>query len=128
MKEKKSSSPLLEKSDCIECQEALIQAKRINTNLPKKDPVLKKLVYIYKLQRGASATIAKELNPKIALLDSDSMLNEGDVIRGRVINCKTTRPFPRETVQHASGRHKGQFITAREYVFCKVFIPIHQGG
>ena len=104
----------------IECQKARLKARKINVLFPEVHEVLNCLVYNYKLQRSALAEILKELNPKKPILDKDSLLNLGDKITGKIIECISTKPINNIEVKPDSSKHRGQFSEASGYVYCKV--------
>lgn len=99
-----------------------MKAGRVISYTPEINPKLDKLVFPYKLQLRARAEILEELIPKKALLDPDSMLDVGDRISGRTLECKTTRAIRCEITQ-ISSKHKGSRAVAGNYVHCKVLIP-----
>lgn len=106
--------------DSLECQRALIKARKINPLRPSTNAVLNALVYNWKLQFAAEAVIEEELTPKRTKIQSTSKLDLGDQIDGKMIEGFSTHPISRPEVRADSGRHRGQFSEASGFVFCQV--------
>lgn len=109
----------------IECSEASITARKIipghpihNINIELESPLL----YRFKLDLNSEAVVAKELSPKKAIIDSNSMLNVGDGIKGDMISGLSTTIMKREKakVHTASGRHRSSFINLNGFIFAKL--------
>ena len=111
------------KSQSIECKKAGLKAGQIIHYLPTIHPILNELVYECKLKLGPRAIILEELDPKESKIDRNSMLNSGDKISGRVLECLSTAPITSRWTT-ISGKHTGNLAIAKKYVYCKVFIPI----
>jgi len=106
--------------ESLECQKALIKARKINPLRPSFNAVLNALVFNWKLQETAEAAIEKELDPKRAVIEPTSKLNRGDHINGKMIEGFSTQPISRAQVGADSSRHRGQFSVASGFVFCRV--------
>ena len=122
MNAKKKTPAERRKSNSIECKKAEITARKITAYPPEQNPILNKMVFPYKLQISAKAVILEELIPKKALLDPNSMLNVGDKVMGRTLECKSTGAIRPEII-HVSSKHRGSHAVAGNYVYCRIFAP-----
>ncbi len=106
--------------DSIECEEAQLKARRVNPLFPYRHEKLQCMVFPWKYQESAVAIILKELYPKVAIIDSNSALDAGNRVVGKIIEVLATRQIPRPQVQAHSSRHRAQFSIAAGFVYCKV--------
>lgn len=113
------------KPNSIECKKAKLTFKKFNIQRPSIDSVLKKLVYNFKLSQGAVAVVTKELKPKTAKIDSNSMLDLGSQIRGKILEGFSTDLIRSPDVVPFSGKHQAQNTYASGFVFCRIFISFY---
>jgi hypothetical protein len=106
----------------IECEKALLKARKLIIVLPIFHDVLKQIVYKSKMDLNSSARIQKELNPKLSILDDNSMLDKGDAIIGNLISVLTKRPIKKDKAQikKGSSTHKASFIETKSYTYAKL--------
>ena len=116
------------KYDCpasIECEESNLKSRKIIPLQPVKNTSMEirsKLLYPFKLDRNSEAYIKKELVPKKAIINDDSMLNFEDGIKGDMISgfSGTLINKNRIKVEKGSSTHKAQFLILKEFVYAKL--------
>jgi hypothetical protein len=75
----------------------------------------------YKCKRNSEATILKELDPKNAVVNSNSHLDLNVKLEceNLYIAINKTKPYKYDLVNH-SGRHKAQQMVTNEFTFAKI--------
>lgn len=106
----------------IECKSAALKTRKLIIGRPVLHNILKILVYRCTLDMNSSATIEKELDPKKALLDNQSLLDKGASINGDSISVLSEKPIKKnkEKIKKGSSTHKASFLKTKAYTFAKL--------
>jgi hypothetical protein len=112
--------------ESIECLRASLKARSVTPLRPYAHDRLHSLVWPWKLKEAAEASIIRELNPKVAVIDAASKLNLGDQINGKMIEGFSTNPLPPKRLEADSSSHRGQFTEASDFVYCYVHYTYYQ--
>jgi hypothetical protein len=109
----------------IECDGAFFKTRKLTLKIPMTNtyPTLRvSILYRFVMERNSEASITKELKPKVAIFDNNSMLNQGDGIRGECISGKSIRPIRKDdlTVEKGSGSHRAGFLNVNGFVYAKL--------
>jgi len=109
----------------IECRQSSITARKINPGQPIRNEhaaLMGRFLYRFKLDFNSEAYVMQELDPKMAIIDSRSMLNEGDGIKGDMISGLSSSLMKRDnaTLVSASGRHRASFLRLSGFVYAKL--------
>lgn len=80
----------------------------------------------YKCKRNSEATILKELDPKNAIVNSNSHLDLNIKLEceNLFVAVNKNKPYKFDLINH-SGRHKAQQMITGEYTFVKISKQIH---
>ena len=106
----------------IECKSAALKTRKMLIGLPVKHHILNILVFRCTLDRNSSATIVKELYPKKALLDNQSLLDKDTSINGDSISVLSEKPIKKnkEEIKKGSSTHKASFLKTKAYTYAKL--------
>jgi hypothetical protein len=111
-------------SDSIEGELLGLQTRKFLPRPPRKDEIVGKIVYPFKLTILARATVTGELVPKRPIWSPHSHLNVGDELQGESIEGHASKPLRTPSVAPATGRHKASFLIAKGPAFAKLEIPV----
>lgn len=106
----------------IECEVIKLKWRKLVSYPPEMNHKFNMLLYKYTCERNCEAYIESELNPKIAQLDVNSMLNQGDGIKGEQMRVLTIKAIKLSNISLSKGSatHKAQFCVHRGYTFAKL--------
>lgn len=109
----------------IEGKKVAFQARKFQFKRPYKEKRLEfKNVYPVKLSIFGIAIIDTELNPKKAIINEHSYLNEGDEVRGESLKAFSTKPIPEVSVKPATAKHKANFSYSKDYTYAEIEIGL----
>lgn len=109
----------------IECLSGFIKTRSINPLVPQKNnyPEIKSIIlYRFKLDRNCEAHISKELDPKKAIVDTKSMLNVADGVKGDMISGFSTQAIKQDkaVIKKGSSTHQAQYISISGFLYAKL--------
>ena len=107
---------------CVEGDKLRLVCRKFSALIPEHNEIIDKKVFRYKLSTNALAQIIIELNPKTFRISPKSLLNKGDSIAGRVIECLCTKPIQAydAEIKKRTSDHQVQFIHTRSYSFAQI--------
>lgn len=110
--------------DKIECQHSEIIAKQITSSVIQRHPKIG-LLRKYKCKRDGSVVITKELEPKKALIDKYSNLNQGDKLNSNKFYfiVKNVKKVKLQKIGGHTARHSSQKINTKNYTFAEIEKP-----
>lgn len=109
----------------IECSSAEIISRKIVPSSFLNIPKIGKC-FTYKCSRNSEAIIKKELKPKKAIYNENSLLccNTKLECDKLFVAVNKNKPYKYEKINH-TGRHKAQTFTTKEYTYAKITKQIH---
>lgn len=110
--------------DKIECEHSEVIAKDIKVSAPQKHPEIG-LSLKYKCKRDGTAEITKELDPKEAIVDEKSNLNNGDKLNANsfYVLVKNIRKIKPSKIGGHTGRHSSQKMNTRNFTYAEITKP-----
>lgn len=103
-----------------------VQCRKYYQLLPLKDALLNRIVYPFKLSIFGRVTVLKPLEDGMLPINTNSLINIGDEIKGESIAGHCERALPKPEVKKGSGSHKASFIKTRGHSYARVDIGIRE--
>lgn len=98
-----------------------IQARQIYVRTPRK--INNITHHTFRTGINSQATVSRELNPKVSIISTSSMLDVGDQLVAASVEGHGQKQIPRQSVVQGSHRHKAQAIQIRRAAYAKIAVP-----
>lgn len=108
------------KGASVEGMSIEVQCRKYTNLLPKKDLVLARTIYPFKLSIFGKVRILKELDSEAVLVSKTSLTSVDDEILGEAIYGHCEKVLPKPEVKHATASHKASFIKTRGHSYARV--------
>lgn len=104
----------------VEGNALLLSCRKYLNKQPKLEEKLNCIVFRFQLKDNAKVSIKKELNPKVAIINKDSLLNKGDGLKGEIISGFSVKPIKSASILPRTSLHRGQFVNTKKFSYSRL--------
>jgi hypothetical protein len=107
----------------IEGERLFLQCRQFNPFLPRNDPKIGCIIYLFKMGISCKAYIEEELNPKNYKSRAESLLDKDTCIAGESIEGFSIKPLGSVEIIH-TGAHRGRVINTKKYSYAHIEVGL----